>query len=152
MTALSEQLTFFDKWHDSGLSLRLDEWSIIHQHRVMNRALEDFPREAHDTHVVAFCHDLVEDKFVTYSDLSALGVTEEQLAAVRLLTRRKGDQTYETYIDELVTSGNVLAMQVKVYDLLDHLSPIYLTSLQKGRRMRYINALERVVKYLKHNC
>jgi hypothetical protein len=97
----------------------------------------------HDEEVVALCHDLMEDGFATEADLRAWGLTERQLAALKLLTRREEEgQTYAEYIDEIVRSGDELAMAVKVYDLYYHLHPSNIHHRSRSGVKRYIAALE----------
>ena len=72
---------------------------------------------------VGLMHDMVEDSDVTEDELRAAGVTEEEMAAVRLLTR--GPEPYEAYVGLVAASGNRLAISVKLCDLLDHLDPAF---------------------------
>lgn len=65
---------------------------------------------------VGFLHDVVEDSPLTIADLRARGVEEDVLAAVDLLTHRDG-MTYQDYVKNIVLSGNLTAMKVKLYDL-----------------------------------
>lgn len=68
----------------------------------------------------ALLHDVVEDTKTTLADLRKAGFRAEVLVAVELLTR-PSDLTYRRYIRRLVLSGNVLAMRVKLADLLDNM-------------------------------
>ncbi len=65
---------------------------------------------------VGFLHDVVEDSPITIADLRARGVEEDVLEAVDLLTHRSG-MTYHEYVRNIVCSGNLTAMRVKLNDL-----------------------------------
>ena len=103
-----------------------------------------------DAKAVAWLHDVLEDTEMTFSDLLEAGISECVVDAVRLLTRCPtvsasydfdGRQDYGTYIDYVRTSGNALAIAVKVADLLDHLRPASLHVLTPSMRERYPKAL-----------
>lgn len=65
---------------------------------------------------VGFLHDVVEDTDLSIEDLRRMGVEEEVLEAVDLLTHREG-VSYEEYVRNILLSGNEAAIQVKVNDL-----------------------------------
>ena len=65
---------------------------------------------------VGFLHDVVEDTDLSIEDLRKMGVEEEVLEAVDLLTHREGI-SYEDYVRNILLSGNQTAIQVKVNDL-----------------------------------
>lgn len=66
--------------------------------------------------IVGFLHDVVEDSSVTLEDLSQWGYSEEVVSAVSLLTHREGIP-YMGYIDNIIQSGNSVAIAVKMNDL-----------------------------------
>lgn len=66
--------------------------------------------------IVGFLHDVVEDSSVTLEDLTQWGYSEEVVNAVNLLTHRKGIP-YMGYIDNIIQSGNPVAIAVKMNDL-----------------------------------
>lgn len=61
-------------------------------------------------------HDAIEDGDVDYADLVDAKIPEAARDAVYEVTRRK-DETYGEYIDRIATSGNRLAMRLKIADL-----------------------------------
>ena len=65
---------------------------------------------------VGFLHDVVEDTDLIIEDLRKMGVEEDVLEAVDLLTHREGI-SYEEYVQSILISGNKTAIQVKVNDL-----------------------------------
>ena len=92
-----------------------------------------------DETVVGALHDVVEDTSITLDDLRARGATDRQLEAIEALTRKTGEK-YEAFIIRL--SGNFLAINVKINDLLDNLSPERETPETRGLRPRYEWALQ----------
>lgn len=65
---------------------------------------------------VGFLHDVVEDTDLSIEDLRRMGVEEDVLEAVDILTHREG-VSYEEYVQNILISGNKAAIQVKVNDL-----------------------------------
>lgn len=64
--------------------------------------------------LLALLHDVVEDTNYTFDDIRALGVCDEVVNALRLMTRNK-TEFYFDYIDRIKT--NPLAVKVKLADL-----------------------------------
>ena len=76
-----------------------------------------------EARVVAALHDVLEDSDLSAADLEAMGLTDPELEAVRLMTH--GDEPYEEYIERIATAdgeAGELARTVKVGDLRDKLS------------------------------
>ena len=90
-----------------------------------------------DEKKAGFLHDVVEDTDITIADLRAKGVEEDVLAAVDLLTHRDG-VSYEDYVKEIVMSGNMTAIQVKLNDLHHNLwrAKMAVEMLDKSSRER----------------
>ena len=93
---------------------------------------------------VALLHDVLEDcPHVTEEDLLTLGISEDVVEAVKILTRDKSAcqqwhfMTYAEYIESVKKSGNSWAIAVKIADLKTNLNgaPASLAS-------RYTKALE----------
>jgi hypothetical protein len=75
--------------------------------------------------VVAWLHDTVEDELVSFSELSAQGLSPVDAAALRLVTRVAADGTYMDYVRAIAAAdgeAGVVARQVKFYDLCDNMS------------------------------
>lgn len=66
--------------------------------------------------VCALLHDIVEDSDVTVEELKEIGFTDEIVEIVNILTKKKGE-VYTDYIDRIIKSGNVHAMNIKLADL-----------------------------------
>jgi hypothetical protein len=94
--------------------------------------------------ITALLHDLVEDGLASWNEVEALlgDDAPEILPALKLLTR--GDEPYAEYIDTIATTGNLLALTVKSFDLIDHLAPAQWPSLRDELRERYIPAFARI--------
>lgn len=116
---------------------------IMHYWRVVNYTT------TMDEAIVAFAHDLLEDNHVTYPQLcSALGeeLADKLMPAVFLLTRT-APYNYNEYIETILKSGNMLAIKVKVYDILDHLHPEQWATGKPTLVERYTHALNRLVLF-----
>ncbi len=86
---------------------------IFHVLRVMMAVPDDLK-------IAAVLHDVVEDTPLSLKDLAALGVENQELAMISLLTRGK-DESYDEFIKRL--SKHSGASQIKVADLKDNLDP-----------------------------
>lgn len=97
--------------------------------------------ESEAQYATALLHDFVEDAYGTWEDVEAVlgDLAESCLPALRLLTR--GEESYEDYVLGIANSGNRLAMSVKAFDLIDHLSPNRWQTLKPEKIERYISAL-----------
>ena len=110
---------------------------ILHPLRLMCRAKTETEK------MVAVLHDVVEDTDWTLARLRELAIPEEVLVAVDCLTRR-GDETYEAFIER--TKTNRLALAVKLADLEDNmdiyrlgtLTPKDMDRLNKYKRAREV--------------
>lgn len=75
-----------------------------------------------------FLHDVVEDTAYTFDNLMEMGVPADIVEALRLLTHNDGED-YLDYVRRIASSGNGLAIAVKLNDLHHN--------LERGRRMGY---------------
>ena len=66
--------------------------------------------------VCALLHDVVEDTDVTYDDLRDVGYDEKIIEILTILTKVKGED-YRVYIDRIIDSDNIHAMNIKLADL-----------------------------------
>jgi hypothetical protein len=114
-----------------------------HSFRVGELASRQGPAYA----TVGLLHDMLEDSDVTPDELRAAGVTDAELAAIRLLTR--GDESYEEYVETVVKSEDRLAISVKLCDLLDHLDPALNAGLTDVKLNRYLAALPSLIAALR---
>jgi len=68
-----------------------------------------------DRKVVGMLHDIIEDTVVSKTILLELGFPHHIIEAVEILTRTTDD--YDSYIDSICNSNNLLAIDVKLKDL-----------------------------------
>jgi (p)ppGpp synthase/HD superfamily hydrolase len=113
-----------------------------------------------ETEAVAYLHDTVEDRLLTFSQLVQLGFPHAVCGAVNLLARQKG-QPYHEYVWLLsggpwtgardarpILATHKLAIKVKLADLEDNANFLRLTSFGErdiSRMKKYFKAY----KYLK---
>lgn len=110
---------------------------ILHPLRLMAQM------ETEAEQLTALLHDVVEDSDYTLDDLRVEGMPDDVLAALKLLTHRKGE-AYDVYIRRI--NGNPLARKVKLADLADNMRleripnpmPKDLERLEKYRRAQEI--------------
>jgi (p)ppGpp synthase/HD superfamily hydrolase len=84
----------------------------------------------------AWMHDLLEDTSCTPNHLRAVGISEETIKIVEIVSRRS-DETYEQFISRIAKSENVGAITVKLADLKHNLRP----SCPESLRARYLKAV-----------
>lgn len=72
--------------------------------------------------IAGILHDVVEDSSYTLDDLRKLGVDEEILEALALLTHDKAKMSYDEYVENIAKSGNTTAIAVKLNDLKHNIS------------------------------
>jgi len=93
---------------------------------------------------IAVLHDVVEDCGVSFSDLSALGMTDRVVAGVKALTRQSAE-SYDRFIERL--AGNRDALLVKREDLRDNSDLTRLNGVTEkdvARMQKYMRAFRRV--------
>lgn len=66
--------------------------------------------------MAGFLHDVAEDTDVTFDDMLAAGIPNGVVNALRLLTHDKS-LPYFDYVQQIIDSGNPIALQVKYNDL-----------------------------------
>ena len=98
--------------------------------------------EGEKAKAVAWLHDVLEDTDFTPQDLLSVGISQEVVEAVKLLTRTK-DRTYREFIDDIKFSKNDIALEVKVADLISNLSD----SPSRMQIKRYGKALAALTYY-----
>lgn len=67
---------------------------------------------------VGLLHDIIEDTIITKQDLEDIGFSNEVVEAVLLVTKdRENGETYPEFIDRIINSNNLTALNVKRYDM-----------------------------------
>lgn len=110
-------------------------YGFEHVHRVADQGTTS------SQYFVGLLHDIVEDDLASWEEVGETNITAYEMEALRLLCRRKGDQTYRQYIQELADSGNTLAIIVKIHDLRDHLRVDAVSTYAESHIKRYTDAL-----------
>ena len=88
--------------------------------------------------VLGLLHDTVEDiPLVTFEDLIDFGVPLEVIEALKLVThedhpkglsKEEKLKNYNAEIDKIISSGNNLAIELKIADMSDNFDPVRLSS------------------------
>ena len=105
--------------------------------------------------IVGLLHDIPEDTRMAVEALAQLiELTDEEIAALKLLTRQDG-VSYDEYIDSIGESGNEIAIDVKLYDLLHNMNldrfteaNITITNRDKNRFDKYEKAFDKLHSFL----
>ena len=109
---------------------------ILHPLRVMARV------EGEDRQIAAVLHDIVEDTPVTLDQLRELGFSEEVVAGVAALTKRRGDEAdYFGFVER--AGQNTIARPVKLADIEDNMDLSRIakpTERDEARVIRYRRA------------
>ena len=109
------------QWHEGQLR-RNREHYMCHNIRVAHRAL-DMGAETNGV-VAAVLHDVLEKTGCTIEDLIAEGVAPQAIDLVVKLSRKDGDVVKKSFmdcIDEIIESGDVDLMIIKLCDIEDNL-------------------------------
>ena len=112
-----------------------------------------------------FLHDVVEDSSITLVDLKNRGVEDDVLTALSLLSHNKAKVGYFEYVENIIASGNVTAIHVKLNDLHHNLqrgkdsyeAAVASNDTAKLKELDRINtkhakALEMIIKAGYENC
>ncbi len=112
MPTLADAIALAAEAHRTQLD-KAGEPYVLHPLRVMLRL------QTEEERIVGVLHDVVEDTPVGLDELRRRGYSERVIAAVDALTRRKGLETYEAFVERL--SEDPLATRVKISDLEDNM-------------------------------
>lgn len=96
--------------------------------------------------IVALLHDVVEDTPITLEELKAEGFSDGILAALKSLTKTKGED-YRNFIQRVVI--NPLAARVKIQDLKDNMDLSRLGGKPHWKLDLYQEALELLLESVK---
>lgn len=121
-------------------------------------AMRQFTRYSNDQPIsfaiVGLLHDISEDTGMSVNALLQLiELTDEEIAALKLLTRQNG-MSYNEYIDSIVESGNKIAIYVKLEDLLHNMNldrfteaDIRITDRDISRVKKYEKAFDKLYSF-----
>ena len=105
--------------------------------------------------IVGLLHDIPEDTGIAVGSLVGLiELTDEEMAALKLLTHQDG-MSYNEYIDSIIESGNEIAINVKLDDLLHNMNlerfteaGITITDQDTKRNEKYKKAFDKLLANL----
>ena len=108
--------------------------------------------------IVGLLHDIPEDTGMSIDALLQLiELTDEEVAALKLLTRQNG-MSYTEYIDSIMESENEIAINVKIEDLLHNMNldrfddaGIIITNRDKNRFDKYKEAFDKLYQFYSKN-
>lgn len=92
--------------------------------------------------IVALLHDVVEDSSFTFDDLHNVGIPDDIIQTLRLLTHDKSE-TYEEYLQRIKASGDEVALHVKLNDLRHNLN-----RGRRGMHMQQVTKHEKAYLFL----
>lgn len=125
---------------------------VLHLISVADRtrqAIASFPEgllsanDADEALLVALGHDLFEDERATPDDIRMLGGSESLIARINALSRLEPKPVYQTWIEGIAASGDLVSIIVKKSDNEDNNSDERIASLPSEKqsiRRRYSRA------------
>ncbi|MCQ2333166.1 MAG: phosphohydrolase [Paludibacteraceae bacterium] len=109
---------------------------VLHPFAVASKCTQ--PKEI----IVALLHDVVEDSSFTFDDLHNVGIPDDIIQTLRLLTHDKSE-TYEEYLQRIKASGDEVALHVKLNDLRHNLN-----RGRRGMHMQQVTKHEKAYLFL----
>ena len=105
--------------------------------------------------IVGLLHDIPEDTGMAVEALTQLmELTDKEIDALKLLTRQEG-VSYNEYINSIIESGNEIAINVKIYDLLHNMNfdrfteaDVKITDQDIKRGKKYEKAFDKLLNCL----
>ena len=100
----------------------------------------------YDGQIVGILHDILEDTDCSISELREVVVHEDLIEAIQLLTRKQSEK-YSEYIDRIVNSKNINAIEVKLHDLENNMDITRLKCIEQkdiDRIRKYKKAYNRI--------
>jgi (p)ppGpp synthase/HD superfamily hydrolase len=113
-----ETLAFVQKRH-LGKVDKLGWPYYQHFERVADRLVHLFPQATPAQIQAALLHDALEPGECSIEELHAQGIVPEAIAIIERISLPQDGRTYLEYVADLVASGDVAAVQVKLADNLD---------------------------------
>lgn len=128
-----EALNLATKLHEGQKHKISGDDYITHPIAVSSK-FEDEPHK-----IAAILHDTVEDTDLTLNDLRNIGLDENTVQCIDILTH-KDDQTYLDYI--LLTKKNEMSKRIKIEDLKHNLSDNPVSKCSKDKYLMALYILE----------
>ena len=122
MERLMTALELCHKLH-AGQVDKCDQPYWIHPFTVAMRGFTGYSNDRPVSYaIVGLLHDIPEDTGMAVESLTQLmELTDKEIDALKLLTRQEG-VSYNEYINSIIESGNEIAINVKIYDLLHNMN------------------------------
>ena len=124
MTGIHEE-----DWYESALNFvrrrhenQVDPlgWDFsMHFERVASRLIRLFPSATRAQVEAALLHDALEPGNCSTKELRAQGITEQAIDIIETITLPADGRSYLRYVADLVATGSLAAIQVKLADNLD---------------------------------
>lgn len=103
------------------------------------RALADgLDIEPDEVAQAGWLHDIIEDTPITATDLRAQGFSERVVEMVEILTRPQQAMAYPARIQQIIATGNLGAILIKLSDVEDNASPFRVVPGQPQHANRYV--------------
>jgi (p)ppGpp synthase/HD superfamily hydrolase len=83
----------------------------------------------------ALLHDVVEDTAITFEELVKVGISDEIITALRLLTHDEAIP-YMEYVQNIKGSGNRIALAIKLADIRHNSDTSRLTAIDERAKKR----------------
>ncbi len=127
---------------------------ILHPGRVVDNLLKICPNAHSDVIMAAWLHDTVEDCGIDEAYLRQRGFSEDCIVMVMAVTKPENDtRGYEEVIDDLIATGNIGAMLIKIADNMDNKHPdrigrFKMINPEKAERLdnRYSNSIVKLCR------
>lgn len=116
---------------------------ILHPVAVMESSLLQTDEEK----AVAVLHDVIESKPNSIKYLESTRMPTVVIDAVKLLTRDLND-TYQEYINKIASSGNIIAIKVKLADLYHNTSEERVANLDPKKAEQLMKRYSRAKEIL----
>ena len=131
---------FKDKYDKEGIPY------LNHLYYVMDSV------NTYEEKIVGLMHDIIEDTDIKFEDLMEIGFPSNIIEHIRLLTHDK-KIPYSMYIDNILKSGDMVAIRVKKADMCHNMNKNRLNRLDINLRNRliqkYTPEYEKLEDYLK---
>lgn len=102
--------------------------------------------------IVGLLHDLLEDTIITADDLKEVGFNSKIIEALLLITKMD-DESYEDYINRVLDSNNLTAINVKKVDMEHNMDLSRITNPTsrdyKRLEKKYKPQYKKITNYLK---
>lgn len=113
---------------------------IFHPMRVMQAVFDATDGDV-EAVKVAILHDVLEDTHATEADLRTRFGSQ---VTDRVVMLSRGLETYETYIERLIDSGDAIVLRVKLAALRDNLSQARRSNISSTKAARYQRACDQI--------